>query len=212
MGTANGHGDGFWRRGSFWLRVGRWGARAFVGAMVFYLALTNAFLMTGLFRRAINFDTDHLRFEYVQAYSIVPGWIHVEGGVIRGRDGSVEWILTLDRCDFVFHPFGLVLRKFHASHVRGHGVTMRARLRVDAASPAHFAALPPIPGFDYPPFKDPGPEQAPATDAEYSEWGVQLDDVVADPVPELWIDTIRFSGDLNVHGRWLFRPDRWLDI
>ncbi|HSY23786.1 MAG TPA: hypothetical protein VK841_16775, partial [Polyangiaceae bacterium] len=103
-------------------------------------------------------------------------------------------------------------RKFHASHVRAEGLSMRARLRVDAASPEHFAALPPIPGFDYLPWKDPGPEQAPATDANYSLWGVELDDVLADPIPEIWIDTIRYSTDLRVRGRWLFRPDRWLDV
>ncbi|HSY21118.1 MAG TPA: hypothetical protein VK841_03340, partial [Polyangiaceae bacterium] len=187
MGTANGHWNDFSRRGSSWLRVGRWGALAFVSAMALYLALANVFLMTGLFRRVINFDTEHLRFEYVRAYSIVPGWFHFEGAAVRGRDGSVEWILTIDRCDFVFHPFDLAIRKFHASHVRAEGLSMRARLRVDAASPEHFAALPPIPGFDYLPWRDPGPEQAPATDANYSLWGVELDDVLADPIPEIWI-------------------------
>jgi hypothetical protein len=212
MGTANGHRDGFWRRGGFWLRVGRWGVRVFVGAMALYLAVANVFLTTGLFRRVINFDPDHFRVEYVRAYSIVPGWFHFEGAALRGRDGSVEWILTIDRCDFIFRPFGLALRKFHASHVRAEGLSMRARLRVNAASPEHLAALPPIPGFDYPPFKDAGPEQAPATDANYDLWGVELDDIVADPISEIWIDTIRYSSDLRVRGRWLFRPDRWLDV
>lgn len=219
MDTAKGHPDGFWRRTrhgtrheTLWPRVGRWAARIFLAAMVLYLAAANVFLMTGLFRRLINFDTEHLRFEYVRAYSIVPGWVHFDGAAIRGRDGSVEWIVTVDRCDFVFRPFGLALRKFHASHVRAEGLSIRARLRVDTATPEHLAALPPIPGFDYPPWKDPGPEELPPTDANYSLWGVQLDDIVADPIPEVWIDTIRFRGELRVHGRWLFRPNRWLEV
>ena len=73
-------------------------------------------------------------------------------------------------------------------------------------------ALPPVPGFLDPPLKDVGPPPPPLTDANYNLWSIELEDVDADHVRELWIDTVRYSGDLEVRGRWFFRPLRWLDI
>ncbi len=196
-----------------WLpRVLRWGAVTCAAGLALYLVAMNVFLETRIFRNLISFDPEHFRLEYARAYSLLPGSLHVEGLVIRGRDSSIEWILNLDRCDFRVSFLDLTRRKFHASHVRGHGLSFRVRLRVDEATPAHLAALPPVPGFAFPPYKDQGPPVAPPTDAEYKLWGVQLDDVDADPVRELWIDTIRYEGDLRVRGRWLFHPVRWLDV
>ncbi len=198
---------------SQWLpRVLKCGAATCAAGLALYLVAMNVFLETRIFRNLISFDPEHFRLEYARAYSLVPGSLHVDGLVIRGRDGSIEWILNLDRCDFRVSFFDLTRRKFHASHVRGHGLSFRVRLRVDTATPAHLAALPPVPGFAFPPYKDQGPPVAPPTDAEYKLWGVQLDDVDADPVRELWIDTIRYEGDLRVRGRWLFHPVRWLDV
>ena len=176
-----------------------------------YLAGMNVFLRTRLFRSVITSDSGSLRIDYVSAYSLVPGRIHVEGLTIRGRDSSVEWILAIDRCDFRQSFFDLLRRRFHADHVRGSGLSMRVRQRVQKVTPA-AAALPPVPGFLDPPLADVGPPPPPLTDAQYRLWSVQLDDVVAEHVRELWIDTVRTTGDLRVEGRWFFRPLRWLDI
>ncbi len=178
-----------------------------------YLVGMNLFLRTRAFRDLVNGDPEEIAIEYARGYSILPGRIHVEGLSIRGRDHHVEWILRLDRCDFTVSFLDLARRRFHASRVRGDGLTLRVRLRVDrTATPEHDAALPPVPGFADPPYKDPGPPPAPLTDADYDLWSAQLDDVDAEHVRELWIDTLRMTGDLRVRGRWLFRPVRWLDV
>ena len=187
-------------------------AAAVAGIIVLYLAAMNTFLETTAFRSLINFDPDTFRIEYRSAYSIVPGSVHVDALQIRGRDGSVEWILELDRCDFRVSFVDLARRRFHAHRVRGDGLSLRARLRLDNPSAERAAALPPVPGFVDPPTQDPGPPEPPVPDARYKLWGIELDDVVAEHVRELWIDTLRFSGDLRVVGRWLFRPARWLDV
>jgi hypothetical protein len=179
---------------------------------VLYLSAMNLFLRTRMFRNLISSDPDSVLVEYTEAYSLLPGKIHVEGLAIRGRDHHVEWILRLERCDFWVSLLDLAHRKFHARHVRGDGLALRIRLRVGKAVPEHDAALPPVPGFTDPPYKDSGPLPPPLSDADYNLWAVQLDDVDANQVRELWIDTIRYSGDLRVRGRWLFRPSRWLDI
>jgi hypothetical protein len=187
---------------------------SFAALAVLYLVGMNLFLGTRWFRSAINFSPEQFRIEYSRAYSIVPGEIHVEGLSIRGSDGAVEWILRLDRCDFHMQFLDLLHRQFHADHVRGSGLSMRLRLRLlqEDATPDVVAALPPVPGFSDPPYLEIGPPTAPLTDAEYRLWSVRLDDVDAQHVREIWVQTLRYAGDIRVRGRWLFRPVRWLEI
>jgi hypothetical protein len=186
---------------------------AAVGLAALYLVGMNLFLRTRAFRNLVNGSPEEIAIEYATGYSILPGRIHVERLSIRGRDHHVEWILRLDRCDFSVSLLELSRRRFHASRVRGDGLSLRIRLRVNTtATPEHDAALPPIPGFADPPRKDPGPPPPPLSDAQYNLWSAQLDDVDVEHVRELWIDTLRMTGDLRVRGRWLFRPVRWLDV
>src|SRR5262249_19012148 len=52
----------------------------------------------------------------------------------------------------------------------------------------------------------------PLTDRDYDLWAIDLDDVVASHVREIWVDDARLAGDFDVHGRWTFRPMRALAI
>jgi hypothetical protein len=194
-----------------WTRLLKWVALAGAGLAILYLIGMNVFLRTRIFRNLISSSPDDVLVEYTSAYSILPGRIHAEGLRIRGSDQHVQWILGIDRCDFRVSFLELAKRRFHASHVRGDGVTLRLRLKVGDATADHLAALPPIPGF-LDPRKDIGPPPPPLTDANYDLWQIQLDDVIAERVRELWIDTLRYTGELRVEGRWLFRPVRWLDV
>jgi hypothetical protein len=191
-------------------RVLELAALAAVSAWALYLVAMNVFLRTRLFRSLVSANPDVMLVDYTSAYSLVPGRIHVERLSIRGRDPNVEWILTLDRCDFRVWPLDLFHRRFHASHVRGDGLALRARLREPSFTPDHAAALPPIPGFSDPPYS--GIKPPPITDEEYDLWSAWLEDMVAEHVRELWIDTVRSTGDLDVRGDWYFKPVRWLDV
>src|ERR1019366_7339620 len=193
------------RKAALWVAVG------LAGVTLLYLAAMNVFLRTRLFRDAITPDSGTLRVEYLSAYSPWPGQIHADGLAIRGRDSHVEWVLTLDHCEFRNSFLDLLRRRFHATHVRGEGLSLRIRQRVQEVTPA-VSAPPPVPGFLDPPRADVGPQVAPLTDADYRLWSVQLDEVVAEHVREVWIDTARVTGDLRIEGRWFFRPLRWLDI
>jgi hypothetical protein len=191
--------------------MGRIGG-AIAGLVTLYLVGINVLVRTHLLRSALSADPEAMLVDYASAYSWIPGRVHVEGLKIRGSDSSVQWVLRLDKCDFNFAPLELAHRRFHASHVRGEGLTFRVRLRVDRATPEHLAALPPVPGFGDFPHRKAGVQPPPPTDAEYRLWSIQLDDVDARNVREIWTDTIRYSGALRVRGRWIFRPMRWLDI
>jgi hypothetical protein len=197
--------------------IRRWTLRLaglLVGLFALYLVAMNVFLRTRLFRNLISNSPEDVLIDYTSAYSLFPGRIHAEGLRIRGSDSMVQWILVLDHCDFRVWPLDLLKRNFHASHVRGDGLSFRLRLKlVDAdATPKLVAALPPVPGFSDPPYRLIGPPRAPLTDADYNLVSIQLDDVVADHVREIWTQSLRLAGDMRVEGRWLFRPVRWLDV
>ncbi len=183
-----------------------------VGLFALYLVGMNVFLRTRLFRNAISYDPTSLQVEYGSAYSLWPGRIHVEGLAIRGRDSHVEWILRLDRCDFRPHFWELVHKRFHAGPVVGDGMSLRLRRRQRVVTPEEMKALPPVPGFADPPLADPGPQPPPLTDENYNLWSVRLDSVDAGHVREIWVDTVRYAGDMEIRGSWVFRPIRWLEI
>ncbi|HEY6463576.1 MAG TPA: hypothetical protein VIY73_25585 [Polyangiaceae bacterium] len=180
------------------------------GAAALYLVALNVFVRTRLFRDLIGSDPDSMLVDYTSAYSIVPGRIHVEGLRIRGKDSHVEWILTLDRCDFDVSFLDLAHKKFHASHVEGDGLSMRVREREASFTTDEMRSLPPVPGFSDPPYS--GVKPPTLTDANYNLWTIQLDGVHAAHVREIWIDTVRYAGDMDIRGRWYFRPIRWLDV
>ncbi len=183
-----------------------------LGCAALYYAAMNVLVGTHSFRDAISAEPGSFLVEYRRAYSLLPGRVHVEGLYIRGRDSSVEWTLSIDRCDFGVSLLDLLRRRFHASHVEGDGLALRVRLRKDSVSAEAMSATPRIAGFLDPPLSDMGPPPAPLTDADYHLWSVFLDGVEARHVREVWVDTVRYSGDLTVNGSWFFRPLRWLEI
>ncbi len=201
-----------WAASLRWRRVVRRLLQVIATLLALYLVGMNVFLRTRLFRDAVSFNPEAFRVEYSSAYSLFPGRFHVEGLAIRGKDSNVEWALAIDRCDFALAFTALLHRQFHAERVRGDGISFRVRLRVDRPSPEHDEALPPIAGFPDPPLTDVGPPPAPLSDADYDLWGVRLDDVDAEHVYEVWVDTIQLAGQMRVRGSWLFWPVRWLEV
>jgi hypothetical protein len=197
-----------------WRRVGM-GALALAASMALlcFVAL-NVFLRTRLLRHALSGDPSTLWVDYESAYSVVPGYVHVTGLVIRGRERTEEWILTIDHVDFHVAFRDLLRHRFHVTRVHASGLGMRARMRISAAdaTPDVVAALPSISGFEDVPLEPPGPPPPPLTDANYNLWSVALDDVTVEHVREVWIHTVRGEGDMRVRGRWVFRPMRWLDV
>ncbi len=194
----------------------RWLVRGVVvlaGVTVLLVVALNVFLKTRLFRNAIGADPMAMLVDYDSAWSLLPGHIHATNVMIRGKDGAVEWRLTVKEVDFTVALTELLHRRFHATKVRGTGVVFRARQRIDPAdaTPALLAALPAIDGLEEVPLKDPV-KKPPPSDAEYHLWSARLDDVVVDPLDELWIDAMRFTGEARVTGSFELRPLRWLEV
>jgi hypothetical protein len=133
---------------------------------------------------------------------------------LRGRDPELEWFLSIDHCNVTIVLWDLFGKRFHTSRVRADGVAFRMRMRLDSesATPQRIAAQPSIPGFSSPPLKDPEPPTPKVKDDHKGNWTVFLEDADVLRVREVWLDVVRNAGDMHVHGRWWFQPQRWLDL
>lgn len=188
---------------------------AILAVELLYLVAINVFLSTSLFEKVVDGDPSTIDVHFARAWSLLPGSIHAERLSIRGRDSHVEWILRLDRVDFRVSFLGFVRKQFHVRSARGSGIAFRLRQRVESprATPEYVAKLPPIAGLptlafapDEPPGKDVW------SDADYRLWTVDLEDLVAASVREIWIDTARFEGLARIAGGFYLKPIRTVAV
>lgn len=191
----------------------RWlGIRALIAipaSWVAYLLVVNLLLWTGLAKSIINrIDPAHVSFDYDSAYSVWFARVHTKGFVVTGTDSAVQWRITTDEASTTFGVTDFFARRVHMFGAEAKGVTVRIRFKVVAPTPQYLAALPPIEGFPDPPLKT--VEPPPLSDADYNLWTVALDDVVAQDVREVWVDTVHFTdeGGGRVQGAFYLKPMR----
>jgi hypothetical protein len=187
------------------------GAACLIGAALLYIVAINVFFATPLFDRVVNGKPLTIQVHYDRGWSFWPGRIHAENLSILSRDTNIELILQIDEVDFDVSFAGLARRRFLASHVRGSGVSLRVRSRIDAGeiTPDKVADLPAIDGqrrIPLRPFEKDGLDVW--SDAEYRLWTIRLTDVVAENVREVWVDHNRFAGDAVVVGGFYLKPVR----
>ncbi len=185
------------------------------GAYLAYLLGINLFMSTALFGWAINGDPKTLDIHFDRGWSLWPGRVHAKNLSIRSRDGSVEWMLRIDKVQFDLSFTALAKRRFAASHVRGYGGSFRLRTRLDPGqvNPARVASLPPIAGFPAVPVRPFSQCSASEwSDADYHLWTIQLEDVHAEAVAELWIDGYRLQGSTSSQGRFFLKPVRAIEV
>ncbi|WP_394835375.1 hypothetical protein LVJ94_00425 [Pendulispora rubella] len=202
-------------RPALWRRLLRTAIILAASAWGFYVIAMNAFLSTSLFDKVVNQDPESIDIHYRRGWSFWPGHIHARDLSIRGKDSNVEWILRLDRVAFGISFWGLTKQHFDVSYAHGRGISFRLRQRLDAAprSPEEVADLPPIPGFLSYSVRPPKVETPDVWhDEHYHLWQPHLEDVVAEDVREIWIDSHRFEGLSRITGRFHLIPVRSVDI
>jgi hypothetical protein len=178
-------------------------------AYLSYLLVVNLALALG---HAVGLPED-VKVRFASAWSWYPGQVQARDVRIIGTDSHVQWQLDIEHVRFRLSVTALFRRRFHASAVRGTGVTMRIRQKLDAAkaTPEALAVLPPIEGVRDPPVR-PAVPLPPIADADYNLWSAQLDDVDAEGVREVWFDAYRFTGEAHVTGSFALRPLRMARI
>jgi hypothetical protein len=184
-------------------------------AYVLYLVGINLFLSTPLFERAVDARPDTLDVHFDRGWSLRPGRVHARGLSIRGRDGSVEWMLHIGEVRFDIAFRALAHRRFQVTHVRGSGGSFRLRNRLDPweVTPARVADLPPIEGFPAVPVRPYSQCSLDEwSDEHYRLWTIQLDDVHAEGFGEIWINRNRLEGHTSATGRFYLKPVRAAEV
>jgi hypothetical protein len=196
-------------------RVLRAGLLVAGGAYLAYLVAINVFLSTALFERVVDGDPRTLDIHYDRGWSLWPGRVHARSLSVRSRDGSVEWMLRIRKVQFDLSFLALARQRFQASHVRGTGGSFRLRNRLDPweVSPERVAGLPPIEGYPAVPVRPYSQcSIGEWSDAHYHLWTIQLDDIHAEGVEELWVNRYQLEGYTSASGRFYLKPVRAVEV
>ncbi len=164
---------------------------------------------THLLRKWVNRDAEELLLDYDAASSWIPGEIRIRGLRMRGSDRNVQWFFRMEKATISISLLDLLHKQFHATRVRGEGLVFRLREKQEKTelSAAHVARLPSIPGFSDPPLTSPVKEPPPLSEREKRRfWSVRVENLVADPTPDIWIEIYRFRGRARVTGGFTLRP------
>jgi hypothetical protein len=164
---------------------------------------------THLLRGWVNGKPEELLLAYDGASSWVPGVIRIRGLTMRGSDPNVQWSFRMEKATISISLLDLLRKRFHATRVRAEGLIFRLREKEKKSetSAAHAALLPPIAGFSDPPLQTTGGQSPPVPGTALRKyWTVQVDDLVADPAPDIWVEIYRFRGRARVTGGFTLSP------
>jgi hypothetical protein len=164
---------------------------------------------TSVLRGWVNGKPEELLLAYDGASSWVPGVIRIRGLAMRGSDPNVQWSFRMEKATISISLLDLFRKRFHATRVRAEGLVFRLRekQKKSETSAAHAALLPPIAGFSDPPLQTAEAEGPPDPRTALKRyWTVQVDDLVADPAPDIWVEIYRFRGRARLTGGFTLRP------
>jgi hypothetical protein len=180
-----------------------------IALAVVFCAAVHVIVSGPLLRKWVNTDPEELLLDYDAASSWIPGKIRLRGLRMRGSDPNVQWFFRMENATISISLFDLFHKQFHATRVRAEGLAFRLREKQKKSelSAAHVARLPSIPGFSDPPLAVPTQEPPPLSAREKRRfWSVRVENLLADPTPDIWIEMYRFRGRARVTGGFTLRP------
>jgi hypothetical protein len=183
-------------------------ALAAIALVAASFAAVHLVVSTRTLRDWVNTDPEELLLDYESGSSWVPWIIRLRGLTMRGSDQNVQWWFRMEEANISVSLVDLLRKRFHATSVRARGLVFRLREKVEKKdlSPLHLARLPKIPGFADPPLKIATEQPPPPAVAGKRYWTVLVEDLAADPAPEIWIELYRFAGHARVTGSFSIRP------
>jgi hypothetical protein len=180
-------------------------AAVIVLLLALYAATARRILSGGALRSWINDEPEVTMLDYDDAVSTWPGRIRVKNLRIRGSDRNVQWIVRLETARIDYSVLELAARRFHATRVRGSGLSFRLRNKLDPKDPHKppLSYLPKIEGFSDPPLVTGGPSRRfPEGD---HPWAVRVDDLSIDDLREIWMDVYHYRGSARLEGGFFLR-------
>jgi hypothetical protein len=181
-----------------------------VGLELLYVIAANVFLNFKLLPLAFK-STNQVQATVSGGWTIIPARVHVRDVRFTFQDHNLQFVINVDRAFLVLHLSELLHHTFHASHLRGEGLSFRMRHRVDPWSKHEpsVGAFAPIPEFPGPPVFEAYVPEPPIPDATYNLWTIHLDDVDVG-VKEAWVQDFRYQGRGRARGLFALKPARHL--
>lgn len=182
------------------------------GALFFalYVAIGNAFLRFGGFGKLFE-STRSVDADYAEAWTLWPGVVHVRGLRVFIEDHNVQSLIAIERATVHVSLHELPFKVFHATSVRGSGLSVRFRHKVmpESRDAPAVSALPEIPRFEDPPVFEATAPEAPVSDADYALWTIHLEDVDV-RAKEVFVEQFQYVGPARAVGAFRLMPARHL--
>jgi len=172
-----------------------------VSLMAFYVIAANLILNTELLTPLISRRPEKMLVEWESGWTIVPGFIHVEGLRIRGQSKGKQWQCRLSEGDIRFSLLPLASKTFRVRRARGGDFEfrLRSRLTEETGDLPGSQFFPEIEGLSNPP--DPAPEDIyPPKDKTKKGWHIDLSDIRFRGAIELWFGRLQIGGTGLVGG------------
>lgn len=178
-----------------------------VGLELAYVVAANGVLASGAVQRFVN-DTESAHLEFDEAYTLIPGFVHVEGLQLSYEDHNMQFAFDFDEASLIVHIPWLIKQRFSASRVHVEGLRFLFRHKV-AQVAGHEAALvryPEIPHVATPPLLE-----SPRPSDRDDLWSFELQGVDAQ-IRELWFMTYRYVGPARATGGFQLIPYENLEV
>lgn len=169
---------------------------------VYYIGV-NALLATPWPQRFLNERPELAQVHYDRAWTLFPLRFEVRGLRVSTQDQLAQVEITAESARGSLRPWALRELRFVARELEAEGVTFKLRPRDRKSS----AGLAPITAFDEAPLPPPRAGEAPPP-----LFSLELGELVAHHVREVWIDRLRYTGDAEVEGGLRYRPFRALAL
>jgi hypothetical protein len=198
-GTRDAKGSGF--------RSLKWLLCALLGLELAYVVAANGVLASGAVQRFVN-ATESAHLEFDEAYTLLPGLVHVEGLQLSYEDHNMQFAFDFEQGDLILHIPWLLKQRFSASRVRVEGLRFLFRHKVVqvAGHEAALARYPEIPHVATPPLLE-----QPRPSNRDDLWSFELRDVDAQS-RELWFMTYRYLGPARATGGFQLIPYENLEV
>jgi hypothetical protein len=183
------------------------------GTELLYLVTMNAFLSSKAGAALLNASPDIVELRFGKLRSWIPFRVHAEDVFIRVQDGNIQMQVTADKAMMDIRPSTMFSNlTFTSTKLRADGVAIRIRLRRDPneMKEVDLKKLPPIEGFASPILEEERPP--PPDDAHYNLVSVDLRDIDARDVREVWVEDIRYCGRIDLRGGFYYKPLRKIRI
>lgn len=198
----------------------------FLGIALVALLLVNGLLNSGLPTKMLNDAQDDIHVAFTFAWVWWPTRVTVWGAEVRGNDSHVEWLLTAERATTGFSPMEAFDRVLRAHGAHATGITFRARgtRKLEDLCTTGSRVLPPIPSRANPvALEEKGPttlgEEAkrdclaqqetahmPAPSDTSKLWQIDLHEMEAEDVKELWVEGFHYEGSARALGGFYLWP------